>query len=266
MGNTNSATVNRDPPKVHRDLCGLRYDNRFSFASDKPQGITTMCFNDVVLEPLATWVLLLVLLPLLALSLRRTRSSSISSSRLINYRSSTYRNEHKFSGRHSRWRTALDVIYMLLVVAALLMNILQIVRLALADRGAGLLPFNLAGILIVLVLMHLRTPDLRAVSSTILAFWTMLLTFTAVALPGMGKLEGIEDRKGTEYLLSDEKIDVGVQIGLYAVFWLVEASRLVKRSVAARKESRGSAKLPETPHNDGLAMSRSVEDKAVANA
>ena len=81
----------------------------------------------------------------------------------------------------------------------------------------------------------------------------------------MGKLEGIEDRKGTEYLLSDEKID-GVQIGLYAVFWLVEASRLVKRSVAARKESRGSVKLPETPHNDGLAMSRSVEDKAVANA
>ncbi|SAM74873.1 uncharacterized protein UBRO_01262 [Ustilago bromivora] len=266
MGSTNSATVNRDPPKVHRDLCGLRYDNRFSFASDKPRGITTTCFNDVVLEPLATWVLLLVLLPLLALSLRRTRSNSISSSRLINYRSSTYRNEHKFSGRHSRWRTALDVIYMLLVVAALLMNILQIVRLALADRGAGLLPFNLAGILIVLVLMLLRTPVLRAVNSTILAFWTMLLTFTAVALPGMGKLEGIEDRKGTEYLLSDEKIDVGVQIGLYAVFWLVEASRLVKRSVAARKESRGSAKLPKTPHNDGLAMSRSVEDKAVANA
>ena len=32
MGNTNSATVNRDSPKVHRDLCGLRYDNRFSFA------------------------------------------------------------------------------------------------------------------------------------------------------------------------------------------------------------------------------------------
>ena len=82
----------------------------------------------------------------------------------------------------------------------------------------------------------------------------------------MAKLEGIEDRKGTEYLLSDEKIDVGVQIGLYAVSWLVEASRLVKRSVAARKESRGSSKLPETPHNDGLAMSRSVEDKAVANA
>lgn len=67
-------------------------------------------------------MLLLVLLPLLALSLRRTRSSSICSSRLINYRSSTYRNEHKFSGRNSRWRTALDVIYMLLVVAALLMS------------------------------------------------------------------------------------------------------------------------------------------------
>lgn len=290
--------MNRDPPKVHRDLCGLRYDNKSGFASDQPRGITTTCFNDVVLEPLATWVLLLVLLPLLAFTLKRTRSSSRTSSRLIHYRASAYRNESKLSGRHPRRRTGLDVLYMVLVVAALLMSkwlkttvvlhgisshsltilislewidstitdILQIVRLALANRGVGLLPFNLAGILIMLVLMHLGTPSPRAVSLAIFAFWTMLLTFTSVALGGLGKLNGIEDRKGTEYLLSDEMIDVGVQVGLYAVFWIVEATRLVKSLLAARKQSEGTARLPEHPHHEGLATSQSAEDKAAIAA
>jgi len=114
-----------DAPKVHRDLCGLRYDNRFSFASDKPHGITTTCFNDVVLEPLATWTLLFVLLPLLAVMLKRRRSSSAHSSRLLHYRASAYRNEYKFSGKHPKWRTAFDVLYMLLVIAALLMSKLR---------------------------------------------------------------------------------------------------------------------------------------------
>lgn len=145
-------------------------------------------------------------------------------------------------------------------------DILQIVRLALANRGVGLLPFNLAGISIVLVLMHVRTPDSVAVSLTILAFWSMLITFTAVALAGMGKLVGIEDRKGTEYLLSDEMIDVGVQVGLYAVFWIIEASRLVKRLLTSHEASRGAARLPEQPHADGLATSQSAEDKPAAMA
>ncbi|SNX82203.1 uncharacterized protein MEPE_00909 [Melanopsichium pennsylvanicum] len=265
MGNMNSS-MHMDPPKVHRPLCGLRYDNRYSFASDKFQGITTTCFNDVVLEPLATWFLLLVSLPLLALAVRRRRSSSDVTLRLIHYRATAYRNESRFSGRLSKWRTAARVLYMLLVAAALLMNILQIVRLALANRGVGLLPFNLAGILIVLVLMHLRTSTTRAVSLTILAFWSMLLTFTSVALAGLSKLNGAEDRKGTEYLLSDEMIDVGVQIGLYAVFWLVEAIRLVKSVLVARKDSQGTARLPEHFHHDGLATSQSTANKMVAAA
>lgn len=78
-----------------------------------------------------------------------------------------------------------------------------------------------------LVLMHLRTNAHRAVSLTILAFWSCLLAFTAVAEVSFSKLKGVEDRLGTEYLLSDEMLDVGVQIGLYAIFWLFEATRLV---------------------------------------
>lgn len=146
-------------------------------------------------------------------------------------------------------------------------DILQITRLALANRGVGLLPFNLAGILIVLVLMHLRTPSSSAISLTILSFWTMLLAFTGTALGGLGKLNGIEDRKGTEYLLSDEMIDVGVQVGLYAVFWIIEATRLIKSMMTARQGLEGSARLPETSgHHDDTATTQSAEHKAVLNA
>ena len=120
---------------------------------------------------------------------------------------------------------------------------LQIVRLALADRGVGLLPFNLAGILIVLGLMHARSTLPSAVGLAVLAFWSMLLTFTAVALAGLGKLKGVEERLDTEYLLSDEMIDVGVMIGLYAVFWIIEAARLV---VSRRHQG---ARLNEEPYN-----------------
>lgn len=145
-------------------------------------------------------------------------------------------------------------------------DILQIVRLALADRGVGLLPFNLAGILIVLVLMHVRTPDGVAVSTVCLAFWSLLITFTSVALAGMGKLEGIEDRKGTEYLLSDEMIDVGVQVGLYAVFWVVEALRVLHRLTTARKQALGTARLHEQPGSEALGTTQSGEGKMIGSA
>lgn len=112
MGNTNSA-LNRDPPKAHRMLCGLRYDNSFGFASTQPNAITNTCFNDVVLEPLATWTLLLVVLPILAVVLMRARSSTVSSNTfpLIRYR---------IPDRKSL--VAFNVVYVLLVIAALLMS------------------------------------------------------------------------------------------------------------------------------------------------
>lgn len=100
---------------------------------------------------------------------------------------------------------------------------------------------------------------------TILAFWSMLLTFTSVALASLGKLNGIEDRKGTEYLLSDEMIDVGVQVGLYAVSWIVETTRLIKRPLTTRMVSRATTRLPEHPLHDGATTSQS-EDKVAIGA
>lgn len=115
MGNM-SSVMNTDPPKVHRNLCGLRYDNRFAFGATSARGITTTCFNDVVLEPLATWILLAILLPILAVVLMRSRhnTSKSSSTPLIRYRRT-----------HQRWArlmVVLNIIYLLLVLAALLMS------------------------------------------------------------------------------------------------------------------------------------------------
>ena len=115
--------------------------------------------------------------------------------------------------------------------------------------------------------MHLRTASSLAVNLTVLSFWTLLLAFTSVALGGLGKLNGIEDRLGTEYLLSDEMIDVGVQVGLYAVFWIVEVTRLLESLLVSRKAVQGSARLPEHPQNqDGLASTQSAENKVPLTA
>ncbi|KAK0521287.1 hypothetical protein OC835_005951 [Tilletia horrida] len=232
----NASIMNTDPPKVHRTLCGLRYDNAFPLASHADHNLPTTCFNDVILEPLATWALLFPILPVLLAAVWVPGAKRVGRSRLVGlvrlrYGEETSERKGVTPRRAPKLRVVGNILYTLLVVAALLMNVLQIVRLALADRGIGLLPFNLAGILIALILMLHPSPPTRsaraATSLALIAFWALMIAFTAVAIATMQKLVGIEDRKGTEYLLSDELIDVGVQIGLYAVFFLVEAARCV---------------------------------------
>ncbi|CAD6889251.1 unnamed protein product [Tilletia laevis] len=228
--------MNTDPPKTHRALCGLRYDNAFGFTSSGPQKLTPTCFNDIILEPLATWVLLLVILPVLIAAVWIPASKKYGKHSWVGlvrwkYGQETSLNKGVTPRRFGKLRAVGNIIYTLLVLAALLMNVLQIVRLALAHRGVGLLPFNLVGIIIALVLMLHPSPPSRsartATSLALLSFWSLLIAFTAVALAHFHSLVGIEDRKGTEYLLSDESLDVGVQVGLYGIFFLVEAARLI---------------------------------------
>ncbi|KAL9938063.1 hypothetical protein V8E36_002686 [Tilletia maclaganii] len=226
----NASIMNTDPPKVHRELCGLRYDNRFPFASEPNNDLPTTCFNNVVLEPIATWALLFLILPVLLVAVwipgtkEYGRENAVG---LVRLRYGNSHDGHVTTRRFGKLRAAGNIIYTLLVVASLLMNVLQITRLALADRGVGLLPFNLAGILIALFLMLHPSPPTRtartATSAALFFYWSLLIVFTAVAIATMQALKGTEDRLGTEYLLSDELLDVGVQVGCYAVFWLVEA-------------------------------------------
>jgi hypothetical protein len=89
---------------------------------------------------------------------------------------------------------------------------LEIARLYLADRGAGLLPFSLASLVIVLILMHIPLPVQvkPATGSVILVFWFFSVIFTAVQLSTLSSLSKVEPRLLTEYLNSDQIIDVSV--------------------------------------------------------
>ncbi|PWN32715.1 uncharacterized protein FA14DRAFT_77038 [Meira miltonrushii] len=234
-----------------RALCGKRYDNGFPFDSSSG-GVPRTCFEDIVLVPLASWIFLVGLVGLIVFGLNtmRNQSSSVKSPlhRLV-YRkkdAATLRDDgllekdggnspsvvspNTWGFRHTKLASSLSILYSLLVIATLLMNILEIVRLYLADRGAGLLPFTLASIVIILVLMHVPLPDrmLLPTSALILTFWTFALVFTSVQLATLGKLAKIEPRTNTEYLNSDQQIDVGVAVGLYAIEFLVEGHRLLK--------------------------------------
>lgn len=50
----------------------------------------------------------------------------------------------------------ITIIYRLLVLALLLMDILEVVRLGLSNSGVGLLPVSIIGIVIVIFLLFLR--------------------------------------------------------------------------------------------------------------
>jgi hypothetical protein len=99
------------------------------------------------------------------------------------------------------------------------MNILEIVRLYLADRGAGLLPFSLASLVIILVLMHIPLPlQVRtATGLVIVVFWLFSIVFTSIQLATLSHLMNVEPRAGTEYLNSDQIIDVSVIVALVSV-------------------------------------------------
>lgn len=120
-----------------------------------------------------------------------------------------------------------------------IVDILEVVRLYLADRGAGLLPFTLASLVIVLILMHVPLPGkmLLPTSALILSFWTLSLVFTSVQLSTLAHLANIEPRAKTEYLNSDQQIDVGVIVGLYAIEFLVEGHRLFKLAKITRQQT-----------------------------
>lgn len=88
-------------------------------------------------------------------------------------------------------------------------DILEIVRLALvkpSSRGIGLLPFTLASILLILIVIHLpvhsTSSAIRPWMTSVLAlcFWIPALIFTSIKLRVLGILMGPEPRTGSEYL------------------------------------------------------------------
>ncbi|KAL8293787.1 hypothetical protein RQP46_000488 [Phenoliferia psychrophenolica] len=173
----------------------------------------TSCFNDVVLLPLPTWLLILIGVPILAMSARSNRGMVVRASLV---------------SRIFTW------VYHLLILAALLMSILEIVRLALSDSGIGLLPFTLAGILIAMGMLVLRrkgTRKPRVVGGILAAYWGLLIAFQSVKVDTLVWVENMAKAAGSKgpamYPNSDKSLDNYVILGLYVVLFLYEVVHLV---------------------------------------
>ncbi|CAO1633608.1 unnamed protein product [Parajaminaea phylloscopi] len=220
---------------TYRTLCGVRLDNSIplsSPASPLASHLPSTCFNDVVLVPLASWIFYVALCGWALWYGSRRREGRGAATHQHRGPLQSYK-IHSHSGEsrsRRRWVRAATVLYTALILASLLMNILEIVRLALvkpSSRGVGLLPFNLASILVLLALIHLPLP-LRvrtSVSLLSLCFWVPSLVFTAIKVRVLALMGKYEPRLGTEYLDSDETLDVGVIVGLYGIFVIVESVR-----------------------------------------
>jgi hypothetical protein len=111
------------------------------------------------------------------------------------------------------------------------MCILEITRLALADLGIGLLPFTPLAILIAGFLHHFSpslSPSSRYAKPRRLgrlgrwtrgvngALWVGLMAVSVVKIVEETR-EGVGTRAGTKYPMSNEVVDVGLMVGLYAV-------------------------------------------------
>ncbi|MCJ1379787.1 hypothetical protein MMC17_002890 [Xylographa soralifera] len=217
-------------------LCSNRPEG-FGPRSHLYSNILTSCFLDTVLVPLCTWLYLLAVLIFLLLSSRRRNTRSISHN--VKERPSTdgpelftnngrplSYNNHK----RSKAQTILLILYTLLIIAAILMTVLEIVRLALANLGIGLLPFTFVGI-IVAGMLHLTSALSRKESLlgrrrgwtrwVNLSLWTALVIVEAVKITEEVK-EGVGTRVGTKYPMADEVTDVGVMIGVYVALGVLE--------------------------------------------
>ncbi|KDN49611.1 hypothetical protein K437DRAFT_255292 [Tilletiaria anomala UBC 951] len=259
------ADITSEAVYSYHPSCGYRYDNNNSSFTSPYNGTLRTCFEDVVLVPLPTWILLVLLLilfvPALVFTHKKSKSSGISARKtsLQRYAFSAQKRERRITGakggqglkgeaksdleesnaagqltrgshfteKASGLWTALAVLFQILIIASLLMNVLEITRLALANRGVGLLPFTLAGIIVVFILYHVPlAPWVRPITNAlVLVFWGLSLAFTSVQLKTLHALEPIEPRLNTEYHNADQQIDVGVIVGLYAIFVIVELLR-----------------------------------------
>jgi hypothetical protein len=162
----------------------------------------------VILVPLATWIFLLLVVILYFHSTRR---------------GGKYVYQEPRKRRCGLCRT---IIYAIFLFCAFGMTVLEVVRLELAKLGIGLLPFCWAAFLIAGLLyfshgLSGRFPTYWIANSVL---WLLLMAMNGVKIAEELK-EGINTRKGTKYPMSDEVIDVAVQMGVYLVLLIAELLR-----------------------------------------
>ncbi|SCV67905.1 BQ2448_5516 [Microbotryum intermedium] len=125
------------------------------------------------------------------------------------------------------------------------------------SAGIGLLPFSLAGTLIVLGMLTVRFKRYKnreGVAAILFVYWILLTGLQAAkisALISVQKTAKARDDKGpSKYPNSDKSLDNYVILGLYAVFTAYEVVQLLRRSPRSGDdyEQNGS---PEGMGKDG---------------
>lgn len=176
--------------------------------------------------PIPVWIALAVLPLTLFLSTRRHRGGA------------NVENATGFPRAQPprRWLyRATATVYYLLIVANILMQTLEIVRLALIHFGIGLLPFSYVGLLLGGALHWTRGVGGRIAGweGVNAVLWIGGMVMTVVKTVGLVN-EGIHGRKGSKYPVVDQVTDVAVIAGVYLVIQVLEVALGVWRRKSRR--------------------------------
>lgn len=141
------------------------------------------------------------------------------------------------------------MIYYILIVANILMQVLEIVRLELIHFGIGLLPFVFVGLMLGAYLHWSEgcSGRIRFWQVVNMVLWLGGMAMCVVKVVGLCN-EGIHARKGSKYPMEDQVTDTAVIAGVYAIIAILEVvigfMKKSQRSRNAEEMSLGSGASP----------------------
>ncbi|KAJ3932482.1 MAG: hypothetical protein NXY57DRAFT_113281 [Lentinula lateritia] len=119
----------------------------------------------------------------------------------------------------------LHTVYLVLVLAAFAMTILEMARLSAQDLGVGLLPVTPIALSIVMVVLWVeRRGRTRLMSVTFCLYWLFLAAVETVKVVRLNVLDETIPNKASspEYPASDQLLDNAVMVALYWLFFIFE--------------------------------------------
>jgi hypothetical protein len=190
--------------KLMHHLLTIKLGPDGNISPPKHNSHLTSAFEDVILVPLASWLFLLLLLPILFLLTRR------------NHRRGAFNGKER-SKHFLRWHDYVKAFFALAIIA---MTCLEIARLVRLDYGIGLLPFTPAcfAIAITINLARHRTP-LKGLPLflVVMVYFLILLVVESVKLNTQIRLQENYPRKGSQYPASDQVIDLAALVACLGV-------------------------------------------------
>lgn len=171
--------------------------------------LPTTCFTDTILLPLPIFVLPFIVITTCLLARRAYDPST------LHIRARPLR---------TYGMKACTGLYYGFVIANILMEVLELVRLSLIHFGIGLLPLVIVALLVG-GLFHVTDGLSRRVwkwQAMNLFLWTGGMVFSIIKTVGLA-YEGLGTREGSKYPLIDQVTDTGVMAGVYAVLIVLES-------------------------------------------